>query len=109
MQAWNAQPIFAGEPAPLRADRDFDRGELATALMRGSVGGQQDLRAALSKLQLPILWLAGERDLKYAKLACESAALNPRFYFEAIPDAGHRVPWTHTGPFRDAVRQFLEQ
>jgi 2-succinyl-6-hydroxy-2,4-cyclohexadiene-1-carboxylate synthase len=107
ISAWDSQPIFSGETNRGREESDFDRGELASALARGSVGAQADLRPALSRLDVPVLWLAGERDAKYVSLAQECAALNPRFRAVTLSGAGHRLPWSGTAGFQDAVSEFL--
>jgi 2-succinyl-6-hydroxy-2,4-cyclohexadiene-1-carboxylate synthase len=105
--SWESQAVFKGEPDLERRENDFDRGQLAAALLRGSVGAQEDLRPALSKLEVPILWLAGDRDLKYNASAQDSAKLNPRFECRIVADAGHRLPWSNTQGFKKAVSDFL--
>jgi len=108
LRDWNAQPVFEGEP-PLRRDEDdFDREQLASALESGSVGLQANLRPALAKLDVPVLWVAGERDEKYVELARECAALNPRFEARIVSGAGHRAPWSTTDEFRTAVEAWIE-
>ena len=94
----------------MRRDEDeFDREELACALERGSVGLQEDLRPALRRLDVPVLWIAGEQDEKYAELAKECAALNPRFEARILEGVGHRAPWTGTQEFQNAVKEWIEE
>ncbi len=107
MRAWEAQGVFAGEPSLSRTEDQFDRNELATTLLRCSVGTQDDLRPALARIQVPVLWVAGGRDSKYAALAQECSTLNPRFQLAILPEAGHRVPWSAIQPFQEAVEGFL--
>ena len=68
--AWNRQPVLAGssEAGP-REESAFDRSALANALRWWSPAVQQPLADRLSALDLPILWIAGERDAKYAAMA----------------------------------------
>ncbi len=108
VSAWNSQSVFAADGAnPLpRREADFDRDHLWLALLRGSVARQEDLRPQLKDLQTPVLWLAGERDAKYAALARECAALNPNFRCTLIPGAGHRLPWTAPDAFERAIADF---
>lgn len=108
---WNGQAVFATDAVnPLaRGERQFDRLQLSRALLRGSVSRQEDLRPRLAELDVAILWVAGERDSKYAELARECAALNPRFRCAIVPGAGHRVPWTGTEKFCAEVQGFLAE
>lgn len=105
VSAWNEQAVFATDNATPRArhEFEFDRKRLALTLLRGSVGRQADLREDLAALHIPILWLAGERDAKYAALARECATLSPRFRCEILPGAGHRAPWTSSSAFCEAI------
>ena len=109
--AWDEQTVFTTDgPNPLmRQEAEFDRKHLALALMRGSVGRQSDLRGKLGVLNIPVLWIAGERDAKYAALARECASLNRRFRCEILPDAGHRAPWTAPKAFCASVGAFLAE
>jgi 2-succinyl-6-hydroxy-2,4-cyclohexadiene-1-carboxylate synthase len=109
MEAWNGQAVFQGEPEPDRDEADYQREDLALALERGSVGDQEDLRARLAALEITILWIAGENDAKYAALAEECAALNPRFAHNLIEGAGHRAPWTAREQFQSVLTEFLER
>ncbi len=106
---WNAQGVFAHDPPDRlpRKEGDFDRIALAAALVLGSVARQRDLRPELETLNVPILWLAGAQDAKYAALAEECAALNPRFTATVLPHVGHRAPWGDPAAFRAAVDDFI--
>ncbi|MHB8635568.1 MAG: alpha/beta fold hydrolase [Fimbriimonadaceae bacterium] len=107
--AWNAQGAFVtdGTNPLVRREEDFDREHLALALVSGSVGLQEDLRERLAAIGTPTLWIAGERDAKYAALARECADLNPRFTYDVVPDAGHRLPWTAPMAFCAAIATAL--
>jgi 2-succinyl-6-hydroxy-2,4-cyclohexadiene-1-carboxylate synthase len=96
VSAWNDQAVFATDRATqlIRQEFEFDRKHLALSLLRGSLGRQGDLRSKLVALDIPALWIAGELDTKYAALAQECAALNPKFQCEIVSGAGHRAPWT---------------
>ena len=98
MRDWDAQPVFEGEPRPRRDELDYDRNELAAMLVRGSIGLQEDLRSALTRLEVPVLWVAGQSDAKYAALAQECAALNRRFQLAILPGRGApRAMVSHSG------------
>lgn len=90
--AWLAQPLFAGrEPdaAWLARRHAADPGGLACAIDGFSPGRQPDLTGRLATLRSPTLWVAGERDAKYAAIARTSAALMPNAQSDILPDAGH--------------------
>ncbi|MCM2277786.1 MAG: alpha/beta fold hydrolase [Oligoflexia bacterium] len=96
---WDAQPVFGGDRRALeRKEGDFDRTRLAAALRNWSVGSHEDLLARLGRLPVPLLWVAGEKDRKYAG---QLERLPPGTLSEKIPGAGHRVPW-------EAPERFLE-
>ncbi len=91
---WNRQIVFQGQSLPFpRNEKDYIRTDLSQAIEGWSVGRQDDLRDPLSKLPFPILWIAGEKDLKYAELAKQMAAAHPRSSLWIAPETGHRVPW----------------
>jgi 2-succinyl-6-hydroxy-2,4-cyclohexadiene-1-carboxylate synthase len=80
----------------------------ALALERWSVANQLDLRGALRRLSVPVLWVAGARDTKYVALMQECAALNPHFQYAEVPGVGHRAPWTGGAYFEKVVRDWLD-
>lgn len=91
---WDRQVVFQEQmPVFCRQEGDYDRSLLAHALEGWSVGGQEDLREPLSKLLCPLLWVAGERDVHYVKLAKQMAAIHPHSSCWIAPESGHRVPW----------------
>lgn len=108
---WNRQSVFVDDrSAPLeRAEHLYDRAILAHALVAGSVAAQDDLTSALPDVSIPVLWVAGARDDKYALLARACAQTNPMFKLAVIPDAGHRVPWANPRAFRESLDDFLNQ
>lgn len=85
------------------------RRAIARSFMDWSLGKQQDLRPALSQLDLPLLWIAGERDEKFATLAREAVAILSRGQLEIVPSVGHRVPWEAPESFLASLRPFLAE
>jgi 2-succinyl-6-hydroxy-2,4-cyclohexadiene-1-carboxylate synthase len=88
IERWRSQPLFAAEPAEIRAlaAEDHRRNTttgIATALRGLSVGAMEPLWGHLAELQMPVTVLAGERDLKYQALGKRIAA--------AVPDGSLRV------------------
>jgi 2-succinyl-6-hydroxy-2,4-cyclohexadiene-1-carboxylate synthase len=96
VERWNAQPLFAGEPAEVgRAARDDQLrnrpAALAAALRGVGAGAMQPLWTRLPELQMPVTLLAGERDAKFQAIGRRMAALLPQARLEQVP-GGHRLP-----------------
>lgn len=109
LQAWDARAVFGGTPTTrARPEAAFDRTALAAALRVWSLGAQDDLRPALERLTIPVLWIAGARDARYVTLAEEACDRLPRGTVAIAPDTGHRVPWERPGWFAERVTTFLQ-
>lgn len=91
MEDWNAQAVFQ---SPLkRNEKDYCRETLSQAMLQWSLGRQRDLRPELAKLNIPIVWVVGEKDTKFRTLASSVTLSHPKSRISIIPKAGHRVPW----------------
>lgn len=106
MEAWNRQPIFAGVPIH-RDEKDFSRSSLAAAMTTWSVGNQDFLKPQIEALDIPILWIVGEQDLKYVQIAKNMKLKNKQSKISIAPQAGHRVPWQQKLWFQQEVEKFL--
>lgn len=108
MAKWESQEVFRSSKFLLqRKEVDFDRRALADCLVYYSLGLQDDLRSALQNLQIPLLWMVGEKDEKYITLSKNLHFAHPESRVLTIPDAGHRIPWEQTALFQKAVYSFL--
>lgn len=105
MRDWNAQPVFGGH-AIERREEDYDRAELARQLREYSPAVLPP--PELERIETPILWIAGERDAKYAEVAKRAVARLPHAELWICPDAGHRVPWEQRERFVERLRAFIE-
>ena len=108
MEDWNNQTVFKGGKHRLRESSSYSRYLLAQGLVECSLGTQENLREKLKTLKLPILWISGERDVKFQSLMKELIPLNPRFEGLCIPGAGHRVPWDQPVVFSQALERIYE-
>jgi 2-succinyl-6-hydroxy-2,4-cyclohexadiene-1-carboxylate synthase len=106
MRDWNAQPVF-GAHAVERRERDYDRRELARQLRECSPGVLPPLAPRLHEIDIPLLWIAGERDAAYVAIARHAVALLPHGELWICPHAGHRVPWEQPELLRARLRDFL--
>ncbi|MBK1832913.1 alpha/beta fold hydrolase [Roseibacillus ishigakijimensis] len=83
------------------------RRAIARSFMEWSLGKQEDLRPRLAEISCPILWLTGERDGKFTRLAGEAAPLLSCGRHQAVADCGHRLPWERPEEFLRLVREFV--
>lgn len=105
---WAEQPVFGGKVMPWGREADTARREaIACGFEEWSVGRQEDLRPRLAELELPVLWIAGAEDQKFAEIAREVSALMPAGRCEIVPGAGHRVPWDQPELVARAIQSFL--
>ncbi|MFV0340173.1 MAG: hypothetical protein ACK5MA_06030 [Parachlamydiaceae bacterium] len=88
MDAWNAQPVFAGS---IPIARQMDRKKAAHELTDFSLGRQQDLRGAIAQLETPIQWVAGAKDPKFARISEEMAELHVHSQSLILKEFGHRI------------------
>ncbi len=103
MRDWNAQPVFGGHTLE-RREEDYDRRELARQLREWSPAVLPPPR--LEAIDIPVLWIAGERDAKYVEIARTAVARLPRAELWICPAAGHRVPWEQPEAFVSRIREF---
>jgi 2-succinyl-6-hydroxy-2,4-cyclohexadiene-1-carboxylate synthase len=105
MRAWNGQEVFGGHVVQ-RLEKDFDRAELARQLRENSPAVLPPPR--LETIETPVLWIAGERDAKYAGIAEQAVKRLPRAELWICPDSGHRVPWEQPEALVERLRTFLD-
>lgn len=93
LEEWLAQPMFAGIPEHARcasARRSNTVEGLASSLRLAGTGRQQPLWPVLGALAMPVLVLAGERDLPYVDQARRMGeAIGDNATIAIITGAGH--------------------
>jgi 2-succinyl-6-hydroxy-2,4-cyclohexadiene-1-carboxylate synthase len=92
---WNAQPMFAGDPAEVALlageDQRRNRPEGLAAALRGIGAGEMEpLWDRLAELTMGVTVLAGERDLKFQALGRRMVDLLPDGELLVVP-GGHRL------------------
>jgi 2-succinyl-6-hydroxy-2,4-cyclohexadiene-1-carboxylate synthase len=105
---WAAQPLLQGVEMTGRESLCRRRREIARGFVAWSLGAQQPLWGRLGEIEVPVLWVAGERDEKFAALARRAVALLPRGRLGLVAGAGHRVPWEAPERFARILAEFLE-
>ena len=85
---WNGQAVFQDGAAPLREERDFDRGKLAAAFRDYSVADQF---TEILRLPVQLVWMAGARDGKFVRLQNLMRDAGFPGTFPVVGEAGHRL------------------
>ncbi|NLT69201.1 MAG: alpha/beta fold hydrolase [Verrucomicrobiaceae bacterium] len=91
---WNQQTVFGDGPAAPTSGQialEPRHEAIALAFENWSLGRQDDLRPALRSFRAPVLWITGEKDEKFTRLAAEMAEVFPDFQHVILPGCGHRV------------------
>ncbi len=94
LEAWYRLPIFGlgTPPQALLARRSKNDPEaVARVVAEMSPGVQPPLWEALARLPMPVGYVAGGRDAKYAALAHQMQKTQPRLKAWIFPQAGHMV------------------
>ncbi|MGH9274629.1 MAG: alpha/beta fold hydrolase, partial [Acidimicrobiales bacterium] len=79
-----------------------------SSLQQAGTGSQDPSWHRLSRLTMPVLVLAGERDDKFAALARRMAeAIGANATFALIPDAGHAAHLEQPDAFLAILRPWL--
>jgi 2-succinyl-6-hydroxy-2,4-cyclohexadiene-1-carboxylate synthase len=82
---------------------------LANSLRGMGAGAQEPVMHRLPELRMPVLFLAGGLDARYAALAREMAGLVPGAEARIIPGAGHAAHFERSDAFAAEVSRFLER
>lgn len=108
LRIWNDQAVFQGSHPPGPRLTSFKwRQNIIRALDLWGLSRQENLLPKLERLDVPVLWITGEKDPRYGEVAQAAAAISPRIQHHVIPNAGHRVPWEQSEAFLAAVEAFF--
>jgi 2-succinyl-6-hydroxy-2,4-cyclohexadiene-1-carboxylate synthase len=89
---WAANPLLASQPASAHEDRLRNTpAGLATALRSLGTGALPSLWDRLGELQMPVVLVVGERDVKFRTIAEGMAVSVSDAEVVVVPDAGHAV------------------
>ncbi len=111
LEAWNAQPILGTvQPRDPQASNQLalHRREISRSFVDWSLGMQASLWSRLTEISVPVLWIAGENDLKFRNLAQLAVSAMPRAQLLIAPEAGHRIPWEQPAWLAEQVADFLK-
>ena len=109
LKDWDELPTFTGfkNQAPREVD-DFSKPWVSKSFDTFSTGRQEHLLPKLKTLSMPILYIAGAKDKKYADLGVELERACPGISFKEVSEAGHRVPWEAGDVFVSKVQDFMD-
>ena len=112
---WYRQPLFASltrNPELVRSvtARRLDNNprSAARSLRFMGTGTMPDLRPRLSKLDIPMMLVTGELDVKFTSLAGEIADLCPTATHRILKDCGHNVHLERPHEFLEVLKEFFQ-
>lgn len=111
LDAWLAQPLFAGLPPEARfveqrAENTVEG--LSESLRQAGTGSQDPTWHLLGRLEMPVLCVAGGEDAKFAALAERLASsIGANAEVAVVPGAGHAAHLERVDTFVKFVRPWL--
>lgn len=110
MHSWNARSVFCNSIKTFeRKEIDYNRALLANTLRFWSLGSQELFVNALAKINIPILWVAGEKDFAYTSLAQSLSFKHSESKIWIASNSGHRVPWEAPHAFKEVMDQYIQR
>lgn len=108
LKQWEAQGVLGGAgEMPDRRVLKSRRASVARSFIDWSLGAQMDLTDRLHEIECPVLWLTGERDVKFTEIAKRAVQRMPSAEHRIIADSGHRIPWEQPQLFAERCRNFI--
>lgn len=108
MNDWNAQEIFKDDLPIHRKESENNRQFLSKALKTWSLGEQENLRTQMALIDIPILWMVGEKDHKYLRLGRELTFKHSQSKLCVVPETGHRLQFGHLENIILNVKHFIQ-
>jgi 2-succinyl-6-hydroxy-2,4-cyclohexadiene-1-carboxylate synthase len=111
LREWTALPLFGGFTLPEAEFNDRCRNTaegLATSLRLSGTGTQTGLWARLRELNMPVLTMAGEHDLKFTAIEEQIAATVKEGRFRSIPDAAHAAHLQNPAAVIAAIEEWMD-
>ncbi len=107
IERWRSQPLFAGEPPAVsvlaRADQRRNRPDALAAVLRGvGTGEMQPLWSRLGELEMSVVVVAGDRDVKFQKAGHRMVELIPRAELRIVAGV-HHLPLENPQAVADAI------
>jgi 2-succinyl-6-hydroxy-2,4-cyclohexadiene-1-carboxylate synthase len=115
IEAWYDQPLFATlKTHPLFREIEAKRkqsspGNLALALRLLGTGFQPSMWDKLPENRIPMLFVVGEKDLKFVEIGRQMVNLCPCSGLEIVPDCGHTLHFENQELFLDRLKTFFNK
>jgi 2-succinyl-6-hydroxy-2,4-cyclohexadiene-1-carboxylate synthase len=110
---WLSQPLFASLPAEaaeIESRLEGSAAGLASSLRRAGAGQQEPLWTRLGAIDVPVLIVAGELDVKYMGLAQRlSRSIGANTTVEVVAGAGHACHLERPDRFVEIVSGWLDR
>ena len=104
---WMAQSVFdGGSDLEDREALIIWQKQIARAFDVWSLGRQDDLLPKLRVLSLPMLWVTGQRDVRFTEIAAKACQEMNDSKHTIVEGAGHRVPWDQPAVTAALISQF---
>jgi len=109
MTEWNSQGVFKGSlNEPPRIESHYDRRTLAHSLLEWSLAQQGDFRDLIAQQSEKILWVSGEKDIKFASITMDLQKHSPALETKIFNKASHRVLFDQPHELAQSMIQFLQ-
>lgn len=109
MEKWNSQSVFLSDDVMCeRQENNYNRMRLIEALSCWSLGKQGNLKPLIEELNIPILWISGEKDIKFKEIACNMQLKHSKSQVWIAEETGHRLPWQQPKRFVEAIDTFIK-
>ena len=115
IQQWYQNPLFASFVAHPDYQQAIARklnnnpDKLAKSLRYIGLGQQPNLHHRLSEIQIPLLLIVGELDLKFVNINQTMINSIPNANLTVIDNCGHNVHFEHSAKFSQLVKHFVRR
>lgn len=110
MKEWNSQAVFKESLSePPRFEAHYLRLQLAQALTEWSLAGQEDFRDLIARQSQKVLWVSGEKDIKFASITMELKKQSPQIQTEIFAKASHRVLFDQPSELAQKMIAFIDE
>ncbi len=108
LKLWNHQGVLQNSQEPMRLEKNYNKINLGQSFEVWGLAQQNSMVQVINHSKIPMLWLVGERDLKYQGIYTFLHD-GPNLKKIKIPNSGHRVifdePLTVLQIIRDCIVQ----
>ena len=115
LQDWYLNPLFdsfrrhSNYAVAIERRLNNDTNKLAKSLSQMSLGRQPDLSERLPLLELPLLLIVGELDLKFIKINQRIARSCPSAILYIVDRSGHNIHVECPSKFSELLQQFINK